>query len=148
MQVKRIAECSKGSILQYFRPSLSYQLLLWFDLSFFQRFYCKTCNVLLSRLVWLLHCLSRIRGFLSNVAEKNNSWYCVACCFWGFLHIFFLNNSIRNTVEPGPEVIKLFSCSTQLNTKFQLLIKNTKPTNKEVSCFKSLRCSISHANKC
>ena len=24
MQVKRIAECSKGSILQYFRPSLSY----------------------------------------------------------------------------------------------------------------------------
>ena len=24
MQVKRIAECFKGSILQYFRPSLSY----------------------------------------------------------------------------------------------------------------------------
>ena len=28
MQVKSIAECSKWSILQYFRPSLSYQLLL------------------------------------------------------------------------------------------------------------------------
>ena len=28
MQVKRIAECSKGSILQYFRPSLSYRLSL------------------------------------------------------------------------------------------------------------------------
>ena len=28
MLVKRIAECSKGSILQYFRPSLSYHLLL------------------------------------------------------------------------------------------------------------------------
>ena len=27
MQIKSIAECSKGSILQYFRPSLSYQLL-------------------------------------------------------------------------------------------------------------------------
>ena len=27
MQVKSIAECSKGSILQYFRPSLNYQLL-------------------------------------------------------------------------------------------------------------------------
>ena len=26
MKVKRIAECSKGSILQYFRPSLSYHL--------------------------------------------------------------------------------------------------------------------------
>ena len=28
MQVESIAECSKGSILQYFRPSLSYQLSL------------------------------------------------------------------------------------------------------------------------
>ena len=28
MQVKSIAECSKGSILQYFRPSLWYHLLL------------------------------------------------------------------------------------------------------------------------
>ena len=28
MQVKSIAECSKGSILQYFRPSLSYRLSL------------------------------------------------------------------------------------------------------------------------
>ena len=26
MQVKNIAECSKGSILQYFLPSLSYHL--------------------------------------------------------------------------------------------------------------------------
>ena len=43
---------------------------------------------------------------------------------------------------------KLFSCSTQLSMKFQLLIKNKIPTNKEVSCFKSLRCCINHANKC
>ena len=28
MQVKRIAKCSKGSILQYFRPALSYHLPL------------------------------------------------------------------------------------------------------------------------
>ena len=28
MQVKSIAECSKGSILQYFQPSLSYHLSL------------------------------------------------------------------------------------------------------------------------
>ena len=28
MQFKSIAECSKGSILQYFRPSLSYHLSL------------------------------------------------------------------------------------------------------------------------
>ena len=41
-----------------------------------------------------------------------------------------------------------FSCSTQLSTKFQLLITTKIPTNKEVSCFKSLRCCIYHANKC
>ena len=50
--------------------------------------------------------------------------------------------------SPGPEVIKLFSCPTQLSTKFQLLIKTKIPTNKEVSCFKLLRCCIYHANKC
>ena len=50
--------------------------------------------------------------------------------------------------KPDPEVIKLFSCSTQLSMKFQLLIKTKTPTNKEVSCFKSLRCCIYHADKC
>ena len=46
--------------------------------------------------------------------------------------------------RPGHEVIKLFSCSTQLSTKFQLLIKTKIPTNEEASCFKSLRCCIYH----
>ena len=48
----------------------------------------------------------------------------------------------------GPEVIKLFSYSTQLSTKFNLLIKTRLPTNEEVFCFKTLRCCIYHANKC
>ena len=48
----------------------------------------------------------------------------------------------------GPEVIKLFPCSTQLSTKFQLLLKTKIPTNEEVACFKSLRYCIYHANKC
>ena len=48
----------------------------------------------------------------------------------------------------SPEVIKLFPCSTQLSTKFQLLIKTKIPTNEEDSCFESLRCCIYHANKC
>ena len=52
------------------------------------------------------------------------------------------------TFCPGPEVIKLFSCSTQLSTKFQLLIKAKIPTNEEVPCLKSLRYCIYHANKC
>ena len=48
----------------------------------------------------------------------------------------------------GLEVIKVFSCSTQLmSTKFQLLIKNKIPTNEEVYCLKPLRCCIYHANK-
>ena len=52
--------------------------------------------------------------------------------------------------QPGPEVIKLFLCSTQLGMKFQLLIKTkTKiPTNENGSCLKSLRCCIYLANKC
>ena len=36
---------------------------------------------------------------------------------------------------PGPDVIKLFPCSSQLSTKFHLLIKTKIPTNKAVSCF-------------
>ena len=33
-----------------------------------------------------------------------------------------------NTGRPGPEVIKLFSCSTQLSMKFFLLINVKMPT--------------------
>ena len=39
---------------------------------------------------------------------------------------------------------KTFSCSTQLSTEFQLLIKTKIPT---VSCSKSLRCYKYHAYK-
>ena len=49
---------------------------------------------------------------------------------------------------PGPEFIKLFSCSTQPSTKFQMLIKTKILTNEEVSHFKSLRHCIYPANKC
>ena len=52
----------------------------------------------------------------------------------------------NNITKQGPEVIKLLS-STQLSTKFQLLIKTKIPTNKEVHCFKSLSCCIYHTNK-
>ena len=36
---------------------------------------------------------------------------------------------------PGPEVIKLFSCSTQLSSKFQLIIKTKILINEEVYYF-------------
>ena len=55
---------------------------------------------------------------------------------------------MHSYLEVWAEVIKLFSCSTQLSTKFQQLIKTKIPTNKDVSCFKSLRYCIYHANKC
>ena len=35
----------------------------------------------------------------------------------------------RDTLRPGPKVIKLFSCSTQLSMTFSLLINMKMPTN-------------------
>ena len=51
-------------------------------------------------------------------------------------------------MKPDPGVIKLFSCSTQLSTKFQLLIKAKLSSTEEVPCSKSLRCCIYSANNC
>ena len=51
-------------------------------------------------------------------------------------------------LEAWHEVIKHFSCSTQLSMEFQLLIKTKISTNEEVSCLTSLRWYIYHANKC
>ena len=44
--------------------------------------------------------------------------------------------------RPGLKVIKLFSYSTQLSMKLQLLIKTEIPTNEEVYCFESLSCCM------
>ena len=60
-----------------------------------------------------------------------------------------LKGGIRFKVkQPGQEVIKLFSCSTTLSTKFQLLMKIKIPKKREVSNLMSHRCGIYHANKC
>ena len=45
-----------------------------------------------------------------------------------------LGPSCLPMLSAGPEVTKLFPCSTQLSMKFQLLIKTKILTNKEVSC--------------
>ena len=58
-----------------------------------------------------------------------------------------IQNKLHTNVS-GHKVIKLLLSSTQLSTKFQLLIKTKIPTNEEVSCFKTLRCCIYHAYKC
>ena len=57
---------------------------------------------------------------------------------------YFTPQDIKTCKTIGLKVIKLFSCSTQLSTKFQLVIKTKIPTNEEVSCFKSLKCFIYH----
>ena len=43
--------------------------------------------------------------------------------FNAYHHCYSLHNERYVKNGPGPEVIKLFSCSTQLRVKFQLLIK-------------------------
>ena len=55
MQVKSIAECSKGSILQYFRPSLSYHLSLRSSLCLFLSGHLR--QVLLFIIYYELHVL-------------------------------------------------------------------------------------------
>ena len=49
--------------------------------------------------------------------------------------------------SPGLEVVKLFSCSTQLSMEFQMLIKYKMLKNNDFSCFQMLRCCIYHAHK-
>ena len=76
-------------------------------------------------------------------SEKNIAFFSVE--FFAFVsNISFTVIRTRTFLAsmPDPEVIKLFSRSTQMSTKFQLLIKTKIPTNKEVTSFKSLRCCI------
>ena len=56
---------------------------------------------------------------------------------------FFHNSEELFSLCSGPEVTKLFSCSNQLSTEFQLLIQTKIPINEEVSFSnKSLRCKL------
>ena len=69
MQVKNIAECSKGSFLQYFRPSLSYHLSLR---SLF-------CLFLSGRLTQVLFTVSDMRNPVFGLCEKEMcrpAWVC------------------------------------------------------------------------
>ena len=85
-----------------------------------------------------------------------------------FLHFFRLKNAtttdFRSTMRlnkastydfeelgPGPEVIKLFSCSTQLSIKFSLVINVKMPTVVGILTFMSRKNSIlsfSESEKC
>ena len=47
-----------------------------------------------------------------------------------------------------PEVIQLFSNSTHLSMIFQTLIKRKMLKNNDLSCYKTFRYGIYHADKC
>ena len=49
---------------------------------------------------------------------------------------------MKTLVRSGPEILKLFSYSTQLSMKFQLLIKTKMLKNKDFSCFQTVQCCI------
>ena len=51
-------------------------------------------------------------------------------------------------LTPGPEVIKLFFMLNSTEHEITTDHKTKIPTDKDVSCFKSLRCCIYHAYKC
>ena len=90
MQVKSIAECSKGSILQYFRPSLSYRLSLrsLFCLFLSDRFrqvllykktrflfiYNQSISLIIFDLIGDLHMIDLC------IYEKKLKWKHIFCC--------------------------------------------------------------------
>ena len=71
MQVKSIAECSKGSILQYFPASLSYQLLLR---SLFCLFLSDRFTQVLLYIIFLLNIIQNSKSLFS---EKTSTFIIV-----------------------------------------------------------------------
>ena len=73
MQVKSIAECSKGSILQYFRPSLSYIFFIKiFALSIFEWPFTK-CFTAVLKCYNHLNCVQKLGVFRFFFAKSQNS---------------------------------------------------------------------------
>ena len=72
----------------------------------------------------------------SNQLASDEAVWSDSDCFplWLILFVLMLyiqscrDDFLSSWVEPGPEVIKLFSCSTQLSTNFILLINVKMPT--------------------
>ena len=84
--------------------------------------------------------------FFFRKLEKMSLNLSSAAVVIGALRVKIKNNLVFY-VKPGPKVIKLFSCSTQLCRKFQLLIKTEKLKNTDFFLAFTLRNCIYHANK-
>ena len=85
MQVKSIAECSKGSILQYFRPSLSYRLSL-------RSLFCLVLSSRFTQALLYLLCTCLTLCMLGNFS-------CFCSVLFTFFKINFFKNSSRNTIR-------------------------------------------------
>ena len=92
MQVKSIAECSKGSILQYFLPSLSYHLSL--------------------RSLFCLFLIGRLRQVLLYVVMQDTISSITICAFllnlFFFLCIFFVHVYILMDYYTNPGINVFF----------------------------------------
>ena len=70
-------------------------------------------------------------------------WTCVIMNdFLEFFDNIYMYTYMSQRDRPGPEVIKLFSCSTQLSMKFFLLINVKMPTFVGILTFMSRKNSI------
>ena len=116
----------RGSILQYFRPSLSYHLSL-------RSSFCLFLSGCFTQVYRNLFSLS-LRGSLEDCSvrnkrnEKKRENLKQRKC----------NSKVKTVQAPGPEAIKHFPCSTQLSKKFILLINMKMPTIVGVFTFISL----------
>ena len=87
--------------------------------------------------------------YIERLRERQRAHYEGRCSFlFRNSKLLLITSSYYACLETRPRGYKIFSCSTQLNTKFRMLINTQISTNEEVSCFKSRRCCIYHAHKC
>ena len=95
MQVNSIAECSKGSILQYFRPSLSY--LWWFVIKIFVLLMWVSILVLFKKftVLQLLFWLKDHNNWNDHLvtddwSNTHNHYSNLFFAYWLILHFFFV----------------------------------------------------------
>ena len=126
MQVKSIAECSKGSILQYFEPSLSYHLSLrscfvYFEWPFYTGF---TVNNNLQ--------YTNIQVGVYQLQNSTNE-ICNATAQWLLLVLkIYFRNTIKETNSLYPDQARHFvrpdlSTSISRRKKSPLTDKNLRP---------------------
>ena len=100
-QVKSIAECSKGSILQYFRPSLSYHLSL--------------------RSLFCLFLSGRLKQVLLYRISPMNLFYQKACRYSLAISFNFVQNMILSILKkPGNMPTKCSDAQPQVEYEKQL----------------------------